>query len=124
MFDIKSVAFDRWNSSALVQRLMDAGFDMDPFGQGFASMSQPIKQMEILIKQKKLNHGGHGMLRWMASNIQTKTDEAMNIKFVKSKSGDKIDGMVALAMAVGEWMTNDNDNAGGSVYETNDIRFL
>jgi len=124
MFDVQSVAFDRWNSSALVQKLMDAGFDMDPFGQGFASMSQPIKQMEIMIKQKKLHHGGHGMLRWMASNIQTKTDEAMNIKFVKSKSGDKIDGMVALAMAVGEWMTNDNDNAGGSVYETNDIRFL
>ncbi len=124
MFNIQSIAFDRWNSSALVQKLMDEGLDMDPFGQGFASMTQPIKQMEILVKKQKLHHGGHGMLRWMVSNIQTKMDEAENIKFVKSKSGDKIDGAVATAMAIGEWLTNDNADSSGSIYENNDIRFL
>jgi VIT1/CCC1 family predicted Fe2+/Mn2+ transporter len=78
---------------------------MDPFGQGFASMTQPIREIEIMLKKKLLHHGGNAMLRWMVSNVQTKMDEAMNVKFVKNKSGDKIDGVVALAMAVGEYIS-------------------
>jgi phage terminase large subunit-like protein len=125
VYDIKSVAFDRWNSSALVQKLVEAGFDMDPFGQGFASMTQPIREMEILVKKKKLHHGGNSMLRWMVSNVQTKLDEAMNVKFVKNKSGDKIDGVVALAMAIGEFMTATRNNGDtGSVYDQTGIRYL
>ena len=124
VFDIKSVAFDRWNSSALVQRLVEAGFDMDPFGQGFASMTQPIREMEIMIK-KKTHHGGNSMLRYMVSNVQTKFDEAMNVKFVKNKSADKIDGVVALAMAIGEYMTaTRGNNEDRSVYEQTGIRYL
>jgi phage terminase large subunit-like protein len=125
VFDIKSVAFDRWNSSALVQRLVEAGFDMDPFGQGFASMTQPIREMEIMIKKKTLHHGGNSMLRYMVSNVQTKFDEAMNVKFVKNKSADKIDGVVALAMAIGEYMTaTRGSNEDRSVYEQTGIRYL
>jgi phage terminase large subunit-like protein len=125
VFDIKSVAFDRWNSSALVQRLVEAGFDMDPFGQGFASMTQPIREMEIMIKKKTLHHGGNSMLRYMVSNVQTKFDEAMNVKFVKNKSADKIDGVVALAMAIGEYMTaTRGNNDDRSVYEQTGIRYL
>jgi phage terminase large subunit-like protein len=125
VFDVRSIAFDRWNSSALVQKLVEAGVDMDPFGQGFASMTQPIREMEILVKKKLLHHGGNAMLRWMVSNIQTKYDEAMNVKFVKNKSGDKIDGVVALAMAIGEYLTSANADANGSsVYETTGIRYL
>jgi len=108
-----------------VQKLVEAGVDMDPFGQGFASMTQPIREMEILVKKKLLHHGGNAMLRWMVSNIQTKYDEAMNVKFVKNKSGDKIDGVVALAMAIGEYLTSANADANGSsVYETTGIRYL
>ena len=64
------------------------------------------------------------MLRWMASNIQVKMDEAMNIKFNKARSQDKIDGMVALAMAVGEWMTCNREGDGSSVYENQGLREL
>lgn len=125
MFDIRSIAFDRWNSSALVQKLGEAGLDMDPFGQGFASMTQPIRELEIMVKKKLLHHGGNAMLRWMVSNVQTKMDEAMNVKFVKNKSGDKIDGVVALAMAVGEYMTATRSGSDtSSVYETTGIRYL
>jgi phage terminase large subunit-like protein len=88
-------------------------------------MTQPIREIEIMVKKKLLHHGANAMLRWMVSNVQTKMDEAMNVKFVKNKSGDKIDGVVALAMAVGEYMTA--TRSGGdtsSVYETTGIRYL
>ena len=125
IFDIQSIAYDRWNSNSLVQQLGDEGVPMDPFGQGFASMSGPIKNAEILIKKKKLHHGGNEMLRWMASNVVVKRDDAENVKFSKSKAGDKIDGMVALVMAIGEMMTLENsDMSNTSTYESQDIRFL
>lgn len=125
IYDVQAVAFDRWNSNSLVQQLTDKGLEMDPFGQGFISMSAPIKNAEVLIKQKKLHHGGHGMLRWMAANVVTKKDDAENIKFSKAKAGDKIDGIIAMIMAIGELMTLENtDVTKSSTYETQGIRML
>lgn len=124
-FDITSIAYDRWNSNALINQLSDAGIMTDPFGQGFISMTAPIKNAEVLIKQKKLHHGGNAMLRWMISNVVVKKDDAENVKFSKSKAGDKIDGVVALIMALGEKMTIErSDQSGVSVYEESEIRFL
>ena len=124
-YKIKALAFDRWNSSTLVPDLTDEGVPCAPFGQGFASMSAPIKQLEVIIRNGNLDHNGHEVLRWMASNIQAKKDASENIKFDKSKSSDKIDGMVALAMAMGAYMI---DRAEGgsteSVYNDRDIFFL
>ena len=124
-YDIQSIAFDRWNSNSLVQQLTEKGLDLDPFGQGFISMTSPIKSCEILVKKKLLHHGGHGMLRWMVSNIVTKKDDAENIKFSKAKAGDKIDGIVAMVMAIGEMMTMENkDLTGSSTYESQGIRMI
>jgi len=125
VFDIQSIAYDRWNSNALINQLSDAGIQTDPFGQGFISMTAPIKNAEIMIKKKQLHHGENAMLRWMVSNVVAKRDDAENIKFSKSKAGDKIDGVVALIMAIGEKMSIEkSDQSGVSVYEDGDIRFL
>jgi len=124
-YNVKSVAYDRWNSNSLVQQLTDKGIEMDPFGQGFISMTAPIKNAEILIKKKLLHHGGHGMLRWMAANVVTKKDDAENVKFSKSKAGDKIDGVIAMIMALGEMITSEGkDMTGSSTYESQGIRML
>jgi phage terminase large subunit-like protein len=125
LFDIQSVAFDRWNSNSLVQQLMDEGIEMDPFGQGFISMTSPIKNAEVLIKKKLLHHGGHSMLRWMVGNVVVKRDDAENVKFSKAKAGDKIDGIVAMIMALGEKMTVENSDVSKvSTYESQGLRFL
>ena len=89
MFDIQSIAFDRWNSNSLVQQLTDKGLEMDPFGQGFISMTAPIKNAEVLVKKRLLHHGGNGMLRWMIANGDEK-DDAENIKFSKAKLGTRL----------------------------------
>lgn len=125
IYDLQSVAFDRWNSSSLVQQLTEEGIDMDPFGQGFISMTSPIKNAEILIKKKMLHHGGNAMLRWMVGNVVIKRDDAENVKFSKAKAGDKIDGLVALIMALGEKITVENsDVSKTSTYESQSLRFL
>lgn len=101
LYRIKEIAYDRWNSSQLVTQLQADGAPMVPFGQGFASMSAPSKELEKLVVSRRLQHGGNKVLRWMASNVAIKDDPAGNIKPAKDRSGDKIDGIVALIMALG-----------------------
>ena len=113
-YNIKSVAFDRWNSSQLVVNLANDGLAMSPFGQGFASMSAPTKELEKMVLRNEINHLGNPVLRWQMSNVSLRIDPADNIKVDKAKSSDKVDGIVALVMALGEWMTDESPN--GSIY--------
>lgn len=100
-FDVQEIAFDRFNSSQLVTNLLKEEIEMVAFGQGYVSMSAPIKELERLYMQHRVAHGGHKVLRWMFSNVVAETDAAENVKFDKEKSTQKIDGMQALAMAIG-----------------------
>ena len=103
-YDIKDIAFDRFNSSQLVIELQNEGLQMFPFGQGFVSMSAPTKELERLTKDKQIRHAGNPVTRWMMGNIMLRTDPAGNIKIDKAKSGDKVDGPVSIVMALGTCM--------------------
>ena len=71
------------------------------FGQGYKSMSSPVKNIEALVLKKKLNHGNHPVLNWNVGNVLIIKDAADNVKIDKSKAREKVDGAVALAMAIG-----------------------
>ncbi len=114
-FNIREIAYDRWNASMMVQALEDDGFTMIPFGQGFKDMSNPTKDLMRLVLEKDIAHNGHPVLRWNIDNIHVRTDPAGNIKIDKEKSTEKVDGAVALVMALDRAMKNQN---GGSVYDT------
>lgn len=103
-YDIKDIAFDRFNASQLVIDLQNEGLQMFPFGQGFISMSSPTKELERLVKDGQLKHDGNPVTRWMMGNILLKSDPAGNIKIDKAKSGDKVDGPVSIVMALGTAM--------------------
>lgn len=115
VYQISEVAFDPWGSTALVTRLQGEGFNVVAFRQGFASMSPAAKELEKLLLEGRLAHGGHPVLRWCASNVAVETDPAGNIKPSKKKSTERIDGIVALVMAVGR--ATANPDGGASVYE-------
>lgn len=100
-YDIREVAYDPWNAAKLTQELTDDGFTMVPIRQGFASLTFPTKATEGLILSRKLLHGGHPVLRWNAANAAVEQDAAGNLKLSKKKSRERIDGMVALTLAVG-----------------------
>ncbi len=115
IYHIREIAIDRWNSTQLQTQLAGDGFEIVPFGQGFASMSSPSKELEKLILSNSLRHGGNPVLRWMASNVAVETDAAANIKPSKKRSTEKIDGIVALVMAIGRAQVDQGDDS-ASVY--------
>ena len=99
-FYIREIAYDRWGATQLSQDLEGMGFTVVPFGQGFASMSPPTKELMRLVLEQKIAHGGHPVLRWNMDNIFIRTDPAGNIKADKAKSTEKIDGAIAMIMAL------------------------
>ncbi len=104
-YDLKSTAYDRWNASQTIIDLSNEGMGFSPFGQGFGSMSAPTKQFEALALTQQVEHFNNPVLRWMLASTVVKTDPAGNIKPDKEKSTQKIDGIVAAIMALGEWLT-------------------
>ena len=112
-YDIREIAHDRWNATMMVQTLEDDGFTMVPFGQGFKDMSPPTKELMRIVLEHKLCHGGHPVLRWNMDNAYVRTDPAGNLKLDKEKSTEKVDGAVALVMALDRAMKN---QGGDSVY--------
>lgn len=113
-YNIREIAHDRWNATMMVQTLEDDGFTMVPFGQGFKDMSPPTKELMRLVLEHKLCHGGHPVLRWNMDNAYVRTDPAGNLKLDKEKSTEKVDGAVALVMALDRAMKN--LNGGDSIY--------
>lgn len=105
-FPIVDVAFDRWNAGYLVQRLQEDGANMVPFGQGYASMSAPMRHLQALVLGRKLLHPGHPVLDWCCDNLAVEQDAAGNLKPSKAKSRHRIDGMVALVMALGRMLAH------------------
>jgi phage terminase large subunit-like protein len=100
IYKIKTVAFDRWGATQMVQELEGAGFKMAQFGQGYKDMSPPTKELLNLILSGRLKHFGNKVLRWMADNMVVSMDPAANVKPNKAKSTDRIDGIVATIMAL------------------------
>lgn len=122
-YNVNAIAFDRWNSSQLVIELTEAGLNMQPFGQGFASLSQPSKTLENWIYKKVLSHDNNPITRWMLSNVELSKDPSGNIKPDKAKSAEKIDGVVATVMAIGIMLilAGEMANNGPSVYENSQL---
>jgi len=104
-YKIQEIAYDPWNATTLVQQLGDEdGFNVAEHRQGTVSMNEPMKMVMRLVREKKLRHGGHRILRWNANNISARSDPSDNVRPDKEHSADKIDGMVATIMAVGRAM--------------------
>jgi phage terminase large subunit-like protein len=101
IYDIQEIAFDRWGSSMLTQNLRDAGLTVIDFGQGYASMTQPMEELMRYVMSGRIAHGGCKVLRWNFDNVVVHLDEAGNIKPDKKRVTEKIDAAVATFMAFG-----------------------
>jgi phage terminase large subunit-like protein len=122
MFDryqIEAIAFDRWNMKHLVPCLLRAGFSDEQieahfveFGQGFQSISPALRTLEVELLEERLCHGGHPLLNMCAANAIVYQNSAGDRKLDKSKSTGRIDGMVALAMAMATAAEHKENNEG------------
>ena len=113
-YHILEIAFDRWGSNMLVERLTEMGLTVVPFGQGYKDMSPGSREFYEQLMKGNIAHGGNPVLRWMAGNVVVETDPAGNIKPTKAKSADKIDGVVAAIMALDRCIRHEEH---GSVYD-------
>jgi phage terminase large subunit-like protein len=107
-YDVRKLAFDRWNFKHLLPWLLKAGMSEQfvkdhfvEFGQGVQSMSPALRDLEQVLLEGELAHGNHPVLTMCVTNTVVAIDDAGNRKPSKRKSTGRIDGMIALAMAVG-----------------------
>lgn len=100
-FNIIQVMYDKFNSTTIIPRLQQLGLYTVVFEQNTLRFNRPLKLMENLLFENKLDLGDNPVLRWNFSNVNLYVDGNGNIKIMKNKSGDSVDGCVSLAMALG-----------------------
>lgn len=111
-YDVLQIGFDPWNARKLYADLVvDGGIEdgvpgLDPelfveMRQGIPTLGEPSKHFERLVFEGVLDHGGQPTLRWMAGNAVVHFDRNLNFMPDKKRSSEKIDGVVAVVMAVG-----------------------
>lgn len=122
-FQLVDLNVDRlFQAHQLATELMDEGLIVVGMGQGFLSMAAPMQELERRLLARKIRHGGNPVLRWMAGNVAVKQDPAGNLKPDKAQSQGKIDGIVALVMALDRAMRHIKPQK--SVYEERGILTL
>jgi phage terminase large subunit-like protein len=103
-YDLAAVAFDRWGFKDLEVILNAEGISLPlrPHGQGFKDLGPSVEELERLVLQGRLHHGGNPLLRWCLSNVAVETDPTGAKKPAKNRSRGRIDPLVAAIMAVGQ----------------------
>jgi len=101
-FDIQAIAYDPWNSLLLISKIEEEIMvDLVPCRQNTGFFNFPLKYIERLVYSQQIDISQSPVLRWNFRNVVLYYDGNGNIKIVKNKSLDSVDGAVALAMAVG-----------------------
>lgn len=109
-FDVVEVPYDPFQATQLSTRMMSQGLPMVEMRPTVLNFSEPMKQLEALVLQKRIHHNGDPVLGWMISNVVCHVDNKDNIYPRKERPENKIDGVVALIMALGRAIANDAED--------------
>lgn len=104
-FRVLNTGFDPWQASYLIQRLQLDNLPVLEYRQTVQNMSMPMKELEALVLQKRIHHNGNPVLTWMMSNVVCHYDAKENVYPRKEAPANKIDGAVALIMAIGMYLS-------------------
>ena len=120
-YDVAAIAFDPWRMDILEKELSRLGVELPlvPFPQSFRAMAPALDTVEALLDNGSIRHGMHPVLTWCAANSVVDTDNAGNRKLNKARSRGRIDGMVAMVMAIGQAERDEPDG-----YVESGITFL
>lgn len=106
-FQVQGVAFDPFQATQLSTRMLAEGLPMIEVRPTVLNFSEPMKALEALVLQRRLIHDGDPVLGWMASNVVAHLDAKDNIYPRKERPENKIDGIVALIMALSRALVGD-----------------
>jgi len=117
-FQVEELAFDQHQARMMVSELIEAGIKCVEVAPNVLNFSEPMKEIEGLIRSHAIVHNGDPVYTWMLSNVTAKADAKDNVYPRKEKPENKIDGPVAEIMAMARWMLVEDTR---SVYETRGI---
>jgi phage terminase large subunit-like protein len=103
-FNVQSVPYDPWQATQLATELVNEGAPMMEYRNTVSNMSEPMKELDALVRDGRLVHDGCPIMKWMASNVVAKLDNKDNIFPRKERPENKIDGIVAAIMGMGALM--------------------
>ncbi|MGC2782127.1 MAG: terminase TerL endonuclease subunit [Bradyrhizobium sp.] len=103
-FQVREIAYDPWQATQLATRLAQQGAKIVEFRQTVANFSEPTKELDALMRAGKIAHDGDPVLAWMIGNVVGHYDAKENVYPRKERHENKIDGAIALIMAVGRHM--------------------
>ncbi len=122
-YQVKEIAYDPANAMQLVLQLQDEdGLIVFPIAQTWGKMTEPSKALEVMMLGRQLAHNGHPVLRWMAGNVMVHYGPSGNYKPDKRASKEKIDGIIALILALNRATVTIDQ--GPSKYETEGITYI
>jgi phage terminase large subunit-like protein len=96
---VTEIAYDKWRATQLSHQLMKDGAEVIEVGGGIATMNLPMRELEAALLSGRVRHDGDPVLAWMASNVVTHEFKGCLTPTKESKDR-KIDGMVAILMAM------------------------
>lgn len=108
-FQVEMIAYDDWNATDLVSRLVEQDVPLIQFVQGTKSYHPAMQALERAYVAGNLAHGGDPVLMWCASNLVARRDVNLNMAPDRKRSADKIDDMAALLMAIGLAVATEGD---------------
>lgn len=117
-YELREIGFDKWGAANVITQMQNAGHTVIEMRQGYATLSAPTKELERLIYAGGLEHYKNPVLSWMIANAIAREDPAGNIKPDKAQARDRIDGVVALIMALDRAMRHKQKR---SKYEDRDL---
>jgi len=117
-YTIREVAYDPFQATQFSTRMSDEGFEMVEVRPTVLSFSEPMKELEALVISGRFHHDGCPVLAWMVSNVVCHLDNKDNIYPRKERPENKIDGVIAILMALARWLADEHKP---SIYESEDV---
>lgn len=119
--NLREIGYDPYGATQIAIQLEEEGYKVVPVRQGWVTLSPALKELEREYLGGELKHGDNPVLKWMAANIVVKQDSAGNYMPDKARSTDRIDGIVALCMAISRQI---NAHEVESIYENRGLLFV
>ena len=109
-FEVAELAYDPFQATKLVTELMDEGVPVVEMRPTVLNFSEPMKELDAIIRDQRIRHNGDPVFTWMLGNVTGKLDKKDNVYPNKEKPENKIDGPVALIMALGRAMQGEDNS--------------
>lgn len=113
--DLLAVATDPWQAQQMIQSLKKDGMPAEEYRQTVANMSEATKTLDALMREGRIHHPGNAVLNWMIGNVVGHYDAKENVYPRKEMPANKIDGAVALIMALGWFIRAEDDGQGANM---------